>query len=71
LNTQTVISLLAVAISFLDAEIAVLSPKGGDVSLLIDVKHILGSAIAKLRGDADADAKLDYVNERVKSKKIK
>jgi hypothetical protein len=71
MNVQIVLSLLAVAISFLDAEIAVLSPKGGNVSLLIDVKQVLGSAIAMLRGDTDASTKLDYINEKVKAKKVK
>lgn len=66
---QTAISLLAVAISFIDTAIAQEQPKGIDVSEYIDVRHVISSAISMLRGDTDADAKIDKLNERRKDKR--
>ena len=71
MNLQVVISLLATAISFLDAHIAEVSRQGADITLYVDVKHILGAAIAQLRGDTDADDKLEFINQKRKDKKQK
>ena len=68
METQVVISLLATAISFLDALIADTSRNGGNAAVYVDTRHVIGSAIALLRGDADADVKLDMANQRRKDK---
>ena len=68
MNLQVVISLLATAISFLDAHIAEAQPKGADVAQYIEARHAIGAVIALLRGDSDADVRIEMVAQRRKDK---